>query len=91
MPGWQNVWTMPIQNRVDMLATGINTPIGVRVLGRNLEDIVKASERSRAGREPVPGAVNVVADRSEASPISRSAWTASGPRGWACGRRYQRR
>ena len=33
MPGWTNVWTMPIQNRVDMLSTGVNTPIGVRVLG----------------------------------------------------------
>ena len=33
MPGWTNVWTMPIQNRVDMLATGVNTPIGIRVLG----------------------------------------------------------
>src|SRR5262249_3486850 len=34
MPGWGNVWTMPIQNRVDMLHTGVNTEIGVRVLGR---------------------------------------------------------
>ena len=34
MPGWTNVWTMPIQNRVDMLATGVNTTIGIRVLGR---------------------------------------------------------
>ena len=40
MPGWTNVWTMPIQNRVDMLATGVNTTVGVRVLGRDLDDVV---------------------------------------------------
>ncbi len=46
MPGWTNVWTMPIQNRVDMLSTGVNTPIGIRVLGRNLDDVVRAPTRS---------------------------------------------
>ena len=45
MPGWTNVWTMPIQNRVDMLSTGVNTPVGVRVLGRNLDDVVAAVAR----------------------------------------------
>src|SRR5262249_46705561 len=40
MPGWTNVWTMPIQNRVDMLASGVNTDVGVRVLGRDLDDVV---------------------------------------------------
>ena len=42
MPGWTNVWTMPIQNRVDMLATGVNTSVGVRVTGRSLDDVVAA-------------------------------------------------
>jgi Cu(I)/Ag(I) efflux system membrane protein CusA/SilA len=62
MPGWTNVWTMPIQNRVDMLSTGVNTDIGVRVLGRRLEDVVKASEDVAAALKKLPGAVNVVAD-----------------------------
>src|SRR6202043_3693833 len=48
MPGWTNVWTMPIQNRVDMLYTGVNTAIGIRVLGRQLDEVVRASEKIAA-------------------------------------------
>lgn len=62
MPGWTNVWTMPIQNRVDMLATGVNTMIGVRVLGRSLDDVVRASEAVAAALKRVPGAADVVTD-----------------------------
>ncbi len=68
MPGWTNVWTMPIQNRVDMLATGINTPIGVRVLGRNLEDIVRGSEEVARVVKGIAGAVDVVADPVRGKP-----------------------
>jgi Cu(I)/Ag(I) efflux system membrane protein CusA/SilA len=63
MPGWTNVWTMPIQNRVDMLSTGVNTTVGIRVLGRRLEDVIRASEDVAAVVGKVPGAANVVADR----------------------------
>jgi Cu(I)/Ag(I) efflux system membrane protein CusA/SilA len=63
MPGWANVWTMPIQNRVDMLSTGVNTAVGVRVLGRRLDDVVRASEEVAAVVARVPGATNVLADR----------------------------
>ncbi len=62
MPGWTNVWTMPIQNRVDMLSTGVNTTVGVRVLGRRLDDVVKASEDVAAVLKGVRGAADVVAD-----------------------------
>lgn len=62
MPGWQNVWTRPIQNRVDMLATGVNTEIGVRVLGRNLDEVVRVSEDIAAVLRDVPGAADVIAD-----------------------------
>src|SRR5262249_2673525 len=62
MAGWANVWTMPIQNRVDMLATGVNTTVGVRVLGRRLEDVVKASEEVAAVLKKLPGASDVIAD-----------------------------
>ncbi len=55
MPGWTNVWTMPIQNRVDMLSTGVNTPIGIRVLGRNLDDVIRGSEEVGPGRQAVAG------------------------------------
>ena len=62
MPGWTNVWTMPIQNRVDMLATGVNTSLGVRVMGRNLDEVVAVSGRIASVLKTVPGAVDVVAD-----------------------------
>jgi Cu(I)/Ag(I) efflux system membrane protein CusA/SilA len=62
MPGWTNVWTMPIQNRVDMLSTGVNTTVGVRVLGRRLEDVLKASEDVAAVLRSVPGAASVITD-----------------------------
>ncbi len=63
MPGWTNVWTMPIQNRVDMLSTGVNTTVGVRVLGRRLDDVIRASEDVAAVVTKIRGAANVVADR----------------------------
>jgi Cu(I)/Ag(I) efflux system membrane protein CusA/SilA len=62
MPGWTNVWTMPIQNRVDMLATGVNTTIGVRVLGRTQNDVIDASNSIALALSKLRGAVNVVAD-----------------------------
>ncbi|MDB5353402.1 MAG: cusA 2 [Planctomycetota bacterium] len=62
MPGWSNIWTMPIQNRVDMLATGVNTSIGIRVLGRSLDEVVAASESIAQAMKKVPGATDVVAD-----------------------------
>lgn len=62
MPGWTNVWTMPIQNRVDMLSTGVNTTLGVRVLGRSLDDVVRASEDIAALLKTLPGAADVIAD-----------------------------
>jgi Cu(I)/Ag(I) efflux system membrane protein CusA/SilA len=68
MPGWTNVWTMPIQNRVDMLSTGVNTPIGIRVLGRNLEDVVRGAEEVARVVKTVPGAVDVIADPIRGKP-----------------------
>lgn len=62
MPGWTNVWTRPIQNRVDMLATGVNAEVGVRVLGRDLDDVVQTSEKISAVLKDVMGAADVVAD-----------------------------
>jgi Cu(I)/Ag(I) efflux system membrane protein CusA/SilA len=68
MPGWTNVWTMPIQNRVDMLSTGVNTTIGIRVLGRDLDRVVHASEEVAAVVKRIPGAVDVVADPIRGKP-----------------------
>ncbi|HEV7226529.1 MAG TPA: efflux RND transporter permease subunit, partial [Pirellulales bacterium] len=62
MPGWANVWTRPIQNRVDMLFTGVNTDVGVRVLGRKLDDVVRTSEEIAAVLKSVSGAADVMAE-----------------------------
>jgi Cu(I)/Ag(I) efflux system membrane protein CusA/SilA len=62
MPGWTNVWTMPIQNRVDMLSTGVNTAVGIRVLGSRIDDVVRASEAVAREVKRVPGAADIVAD-----------------------------
>jgi Cu(I)/Ag(I) efflux system membrane protein CusA/SilA len=45
MPGWGNIWTQPIINRVDMLATGVRTMIGVKVFGPRLEDRAPNAEK----------------------------------------------
>jgi Cu(I)/Ag(I) efflux system membrane protein CusA/SilA len=68
MPGWTNVWTMPIQNRVDMLSSGVNTAIGIRVLGSNLDDVVRGSEEIARVVKRLPGAVDVVADPLRGKP-----------------------
>ena len=62
VPGWANVWTKPIQNRIDMLATGVNSEVGVRVLGPDLNDVVLTSEAIAVVFRELPGAVNVIAD-----------------------------
>lgn len=62
MPGWTNVWTKPIQNRVDMLATGVNSEVGIRVLGSSLDDVVATSEEIASNVREIPGASDVVAD-----------------------------
>ncbi|WP_165253461.1 efflux RND transporter permease subunit [Paludisphaera soli] len=62
MPGWTNVWTMPIQNRVDMLATGVNTSVGIRVLGRDVAEVAEVSKRVAAAVKSIPGAADVFAD-----------------------------
>ena len=62
MPGWTNVWTRPIQNRVDMLATGVNSEVGVRVQGQDPESVVLASEEVASILRELPGAADVVAD-----------------------------
>ena len=72
MPGWTNVWTMPIQNRVDMLSTGVNTPIGIRVLGRNLDDVIRGSEEVARVVKPLRGAVDVVADPDSRQAVHRN-------------------
>ena len=64
MPGWANIWTQPIINRIDMLATGVRTMIGVKVFGSDLEQIQKVSEQIAEVLKGIRGAVDVFPDQS---------------------------
>ena len=49
LPGVTNAWTMPIKTRIDMLATGIKTPVGIKLLGDDLDELSRGgARRSRA-------------------------------------------
>ena len=51
VPGLSNIWVPPIRNRIDMLATGIKSPVGVKVAGPDLAEIDRIDRRDRARRE----------------------------------------
>jgi Cu(I)/Ag(I) efflux system membrane protein CusA/SilA len=62
-PGLQSAWTMPVKARVDMLTTGIRTPIGIKVFGPELATIARIGERLEAVLRAVPGTRSVYAER----------------------------
>jgi Cu(I)/Ag(I) efflux system membrane protein CusA/SilA len=62
MPGWSNIWTMPIQNRVDMLSTGVRTQIGIKVFGPDLDTINEVCKQVEQALKPIPGAMDVIAE-----------------------------
>jgi Cu(I)/Ag(I) efflux system membrane protein CusA/SilA len=62
-PGVSNAWTMPIKARIDMLATGIRTPVGVKVLGPDLNVIEKLAREIEVAIRSVPGTASAFAER----------------------------
>lgn len=62
-PGVSNAWTMPIKARIDMLATGIRTPIGVKVFGQNLTEIERLAREIEGTLRNVPGTASAYAER----------------------------
>ncbi|HCN90284.1 MAG TPA: CusA/CzcA family heavy metal efflux RND transporter, partial [Oxalobacteraceae bacterium] len=62
-PGISNAWTMPIKARLDMLATGIRTPIGIKVFGKDLDGIEKLAKEIEAVVKQVPGTTSAFAER----------------------------
>ncbi len=62
-PGFQGAWTMPVKARVDMLSTGIRTPIGVKVFGPDLKTIAEIGERLEGALRSLPGTRSVYAER----------------------------
>lgn len=63
VPGMQGAWTMPIKARIDMLSTGIRTPIGIKVVGPDLETIAAANDQLETVLRTVPGTRSVYAER----------------------------
>ncbi len=63
VPGWANIWTQPIVNRIDMLATGVRTQVGVKVFGDDLREIQRVANEVASVLRGVRGAADVVADQ----------------------------
>jgi len=64
IPGVSNAWTMPIKARVDMLTTGIRTPVGVKILGGDLKKIEEIGQHVEAALQNVSGTTSVFAERT---------------------------
>jgi Cu(I)/Ag(I) efflux system membrane protein CusA/SilA len=63
LPGVTNAWVMPIKTRIDMLATGIKTPVGIKVAGPELSVIQAIGQRLETVLEDVPGTASVYSER----------------------------
>ena len=63
IPGLNNAWTMPIKARIDMLATGIKTPVGIKVAGANLAELERVASEVEAVIRQVPNTSSVFAER----------------------------
>ncbi|WP_374403567.1 efflux RND transporter permease subunit [Niveibacterium sp.] len=62
-PGVSNAWTMPIKARIDMLSTGIRTPIGIKVFGKDLDEMERLAKQIEAVVKQVPGTTSAFAER----------------------------
>jgi Cu(I)/Ag(I) efflux system membrane protein CusA/SilA len=63
-PGVSNAWTMPIKARIDMLSTGIRTPVGVKVFGKDLAEMERLARQTEAAIRTVPGTTSAYAERA---------------------------
>ena len=64
IPGATNAWTMPIKNRIDMLSTGVRTPVGIKVFGADLKKIEEIGTHLEMILKDVPGTRSVFAERA---------------------------
>ncbi|MFO7964952.1 MAG: efflux RND transporter permease subunit [Desulfobacterales bacterium] len=62
-PGLTNAWTMPIKTRIDMLSTGIKTPVGIKLMGDDLDALNRIGEQVEAVVREIPGTASVYAER----------------------------
>jgi Cu(I)/Ag(I) efflux system membrane protein CusA/SilA len=63
IPGLTNIWVPPIRNRIDMLATGIKSPIGIKIAGTSLADIDGIAQQIERVAKTIPGVTSAVAER----------------------------
>jgi Cu(I)/Ag(I) efflux system membrane protein CusA/SilA len=63
-PGLTNAWTMPIKTRIDMLSTGIKTPVGIKVMGPDLAVLSQVGAEVEAIMRTVPGTLSAIAERA---------------------------
>lgn len=63
IPGMANVWVQPIRNRIDMLSTGIKSPVGIKIGGADLATLEKLGEEVERLMKKMPGATSVIAER----------------------------
>ncbi|HRG95382.1 MAG TPA: efflux RND transporter permease subunit [Polyangiaceae bacterium] len=63
LPGISNAWTMPIKGRLDMLSTGIRTPVGIKIMGPDLATIERVAKETEAAVSKVPGTRSAYAER----------------------------
>jgi len=64
LPGQTNAWTMPIKNRIDMLTTGVRTPVGVKIFGSDLKEIERTAQQLEGILKNVPGTRSVYGERT---------------------------
>ncbi|MFS8084925.1 MAG: efflux RND transporter permease subunit, partial [Acidobacteriota bacterium] len=64
IPGVSNAWTMPIKGRIDMLTTGVRTPIGIKIMGADLVEVQDLGEHIEMLLKDVPGTKSVFAERA---------------------------
>lgn len=62
-PGLTNAWTMPIKTRIDMLSTGIKTPVGIKIMGNDLATLSRIGEQVEAVVSELPGTLSAYAER----------------------------
>ncbi|MCB2212296.1 CusA/CzcA family heavy metal efflux RND transporter [bacterium] len=63
IPGLTNAWTMPIKTRIDMLSTGIKTPVGIKIMGSDLDSLAVVGEQVEGVVAGMPGVTSVYAER----------------------------
>jgi len=78
MPGVTNIWTQPIQNRIDMLSTGIRSQVGIKIFGNDIKTLEELSRKTAEVVIQVPGAKDVYAEQISGAPyidihVNRSA------------------